>query len=195
MELTIANGNRWFASLISFWYLSSCYYMFSSSDTQNSSLEVVVLANNTILCLLAGRPATSYSIHHGNDPTYDSLPYTDNAATGGVITLTPNLTGDTTYYIVSTINQSLTVKFRGSFTTCTTNDLISSNTLVQPQSSCRKPAGGDLLACYSGVTPGSITTYYCAEYSFIYLSGQSTRTCQSNGTWTATKPRCTCNGK
>ena len=166
--------------------------MFSSSGTQNSGLQVVVLANNSVLCLLNGQPAASCSICYGTDPTYRFLPNTDSAVTGGVITLTSTLTGDTTYYIVSTTTGSLTMKLRGSFTTCTTQDLMALNTIVQPQSRCGEPSGYVHLACYSGVTPGSTVVYNCAAGS---LSRQSTRTCQFNGTWSGTTPSCVCNGE
>ena len=109
--------------------------------------------------------------------------------TGGVITLTSTLTGDTTYYIVSTTTGSLNMELHGSFTTCTIQDLIVSNTLLQPQSSCGEPSGDDPLACYSGVTPGSIVVYHFAAGS---LSEQSTRTCQPDGAWSGTTPSCVC---
>ena len=168
-------------------------HVLSSSGTENSGLQVVVLANNSVQCLLDGQPAATYSIRYGTDPTYRVLPNTDSAVTGGVITLTSTLTGDTTYYIVSITTGSLTMKLRGSFTICTTQDLMVSNTIVQPQSSCGDPTGYVHLACYSGVTPGSTVVYYCAAGS---LSRQSTRTCQFNhGTWSGTTRNCVCNGE
>ena len=157
-----------------------------------SGLQAVVLPSNTVLCLLNGQPAASCSIRYGTDPTYRVLPNTDSAMTGGVITLTSTLTGDTTYYIVSTTTGSLNMELRGSFTTCTTQDLMASNTLVQPQSSCGEPSGDDPLACYSGVTPGSTVLYHCVAGSLVTLSGQSIRTCQSDGTWSGTTPSCVC---
>ena len=166
--------------------------MFSSSGAQNSGLQAVVLANNTVLCLLDRQPSANCSIHYGTDPTYSNLPNTDTAVAGGVITLTSTLTGDTSYYIVSITTGSLTMKLRGSFTTCTTQDLMVSNTLVQPQSRCGEPTGYVHLACYNGVTAGSTVMYYCAAGS---LSRQSTRTCQFNGTWSGTTPNCVCNGE
>ena len=129
---------------------------------------------------------------YGTDPTYGVLPNTDSAITGGVITLTSTLTGDTTYYIVSTTTVSLTMERRGSFTTCTTQDLMAPNTIVQPQSSCGEPSGNIRLACYSGVTPGSTVTYRYAPGSLVRLSGHSIRTCQSDGTWSGTTPSCVC---
>ena len=172
-----------------------CYIPVLSSATQptpSSNFEFVVLANNSVLCLLDGQPAASCSIRYGTDPTYRVLPNTDSAVTGGVITLTSTLTGDTTYYIVSTTTGSLTMELRGSFTTCTTQDLMAPNTLVQPQSSCGEPTGDNPLACYSGVTPGSTVVYYCVAGSLVTLSGQSIRTCQSDGTWSGTTPSCVC---
>ena len=156
-----------------------------------SGLHAVVLPSNSVLCLLDGQPAASCSIRYGTDPTYRVLPNTDSAVTGGVITLTSTLTGDTTYYIVSTTSGSMIMERRGSFTTCTTQDLVS-NTIVQPQSSCGEPSGDDPLACYSGVTPGSTVMYYCVAGSLVTLSGQSIRTCQSDGTWSGTAPSCVC---
>ena len=167
--------------------------LFSATQpTPSSNFVVVVLANNTVLCLLDGQPAASCSIRYGTDPTYGVLPNTDSAITGGVITLTSTLTGDTTYYIVSTTTRSLTMELRGSFTTCTTQDLIVSSTIVEPQSSCGEPTGDDPLACYSGVTPGSTVMYRCVVGSLVTLSGQSIRTCQSDGTWSGTTPSCVC---
>ena len=119
------------------------------------------------------------------DPTYRVLPNTDSAATGGVITLTSTLTGDTTYYIVSTTTGSLTTELCGSFSTCTTQDLMAPNTIVQPQSSCGEASGNIRLACYSGVTPGSTVTYRYPPGSSV---SQSTRRCQSDGTWSGTTP-------
>ena len=167
-------------------------HVFSSSGTQNSGLQVVVLTNNSVLCLIDGQPAASCSIRYGTDPTYRVLPNTDRAVTGGVITLTSTLTGDTTYYIVSTTTGSLTMELHGSFTTCTTQDLTAPNVTVQPQSSCGEPTGDNPLACYSGVTPGSTVTYRYAPGSLVTLSGQSIRTCLSDGTWSGTTPSCVC---
>ena len=150
-----------------------------------SGLRAVVLPGNTVLCLLDGQPAASCSIRYGADPTYRVLPNTDSAVTGGVITLTSTLIGDTTYYIVSTTSGSLTTELRGSFTTCTTQDLMAPNTIVQPQSSCGEASGNIRLACYSGVTPGSTVTY---RYPPGSLVSQSTRRCQSDGTWSGTTP-------
>ena len=164
----------------------------NSSGTQNSDFQANVLANNSVQCLLDGQPAASCSIRYGADPTYRVLPNTDSAVTGGVITLTSTLTGDTTYYIVSTTTGSLTTELRGSFNTCTTQDLFTPNTIVRPQSSCGEPTGYVHLACYSGVTPGSIVVYHCAAGS---LSRQPTRTCLFDGTWSGTTPNCVCNGE
>ena len=171
-----------------------CYILVLSATqpTPSSNFEVVVLANNSVLCLLDGQPAANCSIRYGTDPTYRILPNTDSAVTGGVITLTSTLTGDTTYYIVSITTGSLKMELRGSFTTCTTQDLMVSNTIVQPQSRCGEPSGDDPLACYSGVTPGSTVMYYCVAGSLVTLSGQSIRTCQSEGTWSGTTPSCVC---
>ena len=163
-----------------------------TQSTPSSNFEVVVLPSNSVQCLLDGQPAASCSIRYGTDPTYRVLPNTDSAVTGGVITLTSTLTGDTTYYIVSIINGSLTMKLCGSFITCTTQDLMAPNTLVRPQSSCGDPTGDDPLACYSGVTPGSTVVYHCVASSLVTLSGRSTRTCQSDGTWSGTTPSCKC---
>ena len=171
-----------------------CYILVLSATqpTLSTNFEVVVLANNSVQCLLDGQPAASCSIRYGTDPTYRVLPNTDSAVTGGVITLTSTLTGDTTYYIVSTTTGSLTMELRGSFTTCTTQDLMVSNVTVQPQSRCGQPTGDDPLACYSGVTAGSIVVYHCVAGSLVTLSGQSIRTCQSDGTWSGTTPSCVC---
>ena len=168
-------------------------HVFSSGTI--CSLGTNVLANNSVQCLLNGQPAASCSIRYGTDPTYSNLPNTDSAVTGGVITLTSTLTGDTTYYIVSTTTGSLNMERRGSFTTCTTQDLMVSSVTVQPQSSCSQPSRNGLLACYSGVTPGSTVMYRCANSSFVRLSGQSVRTCQLDGTWSGTMPNCSCNGE
>ena len=159
--------------------------MYLGSLHAASGLHAVVLPSNSVLCLLDGQPATSCSIRYGTDPTYRVLPNTDSAVTGGVITLTSTLTGDTTYYIVSTNTGSLNMERRGSFTTCTTQDLMAPNTLVQPQSSCGEPSGNIHLACYSGVTPGSTVTYRYAPGSSV---SQSTRRCQSDGNWSGTSP-------
>ena len=171
-----------------------CYILvFSGTQpTPSNNFEVVVLANNSVQCLLDGQPATNCSIRYGADPTYRVLPNTDSAVTGGVITLTSTLTGDTTYYIVSTTTGSLTTELRGSFTTCTTQDLMVSNVTVRPHSSCGEPSGEDPLVCYSGVTPGSAVMYYCIAGSLVTLSGQSIRICQSDGIWSGTTPSCVC---
>ena len=169
-----------------------CMCSLYSSGTQNSDFQANVLANNSVLCLLNGQPATNCSIRYGADPTYSNLPNTDSAVTGGVITLISTLTGDTTYYIVSTTSGSLNTELRGSFNTCTTQDLMTPNTIVQPLSSCGEPTGYVHLACYSGVTPGSIVVYHCAAGS---LSRQSTGTCQFDGTWSGTTPNCVCDGE
>ena len=169
------------------------YHVFTPLDTQNSSLGVIILPNNTILCLHNEQPAANCSIHYGTDSS--NLPYTDSAVDGGVITLTSNLTGNATHYIMSTAIGLLTVNLHGSFSTCTTQDLMVSNLTVQPQSNCGWPTGDDLLACYSGVTLGSTVVYYCANSSLVRVSGKSSRTCQSNGTWSGTTPSCVCNGK
>ena len=159
--------------------------MYLCSPHAASGLRAVVLPGNTVLCLLDGQPAASCSIRYGADPTYRVLPNTDSAVTGGVITLTSTLTGDTTYYIVSTTTGSLTTELRGSFSTCTTQDLMAPNTIVQPQSSCGEASGNIQLACYSGVTPGSTVTYRYPPGSSV---SQSTRRCQSDGTWSGTTP-------
>ena len=172
--------------------LFMCMCSLYSSGTQNSDFQANVLANNSVLCLLNGQPATNCSIRYGADPTYRVLPNTDSAVTGGVITLISTLTGDTTYYIVSTTSGSLNTELRGSFNTCTTQDLMTPNTIVQPLSSCGEPTGYVHLACYSGVTPGSIVVYHCAAGS---LSRQSTGTCQFDGTWSGTTPNCVCDGE
>ena len=167
--------------------------MFSGTQPiPSSNLEVVVLANNSVQCLLNGQSATNCSIRYGADPTYRVLHNTDSAVTGGVITLTSKLTGDTTYYIVSITSESLTMDLRGSFTTCTTRDLIVSNVTVRPQSNCGEPSGDDPLACYSGVTPGSTVMYYCIAGSLVTLSGHSVRICQSDGIWSGATPSCVC---
>ena len=97
-----------------------CYILVFSATrpTPSSNFAVVVLANNSVQCLLDGQPATNCSIRYGADPTHRVLPNTDSAVTGGVITLTLTLT-DITYYIVSTTTGSLTTELHGSFTTCT----------------------------------------------------------------------------
>ena len=157
-----------------------------------SGLRAVVLPGNTVLCLLDGQPAASCSIRYGADPTHRVLPNTDSAVTGGVITLTSTLTGDTTYYIVSTTTGSLTTELRGSFNTCTAQDLIVSNVTIRPQSNCGEPSGDDPLACYSGVTPGSTVMYHHAAGSLVTLSGHSVRICQSDGIWSGATPSCVC---
>ena len=163
-----------------------------TQPTPSNNFEVVVLVNNSVLCLLDGQPAANCSISYGADPTYRVLPNTDSAVTGGVITLTSTLTGDTTYYIVSTTTGSLTTELRGSFTTCTTQDLMVTNVTVRPHSSCGEPSGEDPLACYSGVTSGSTVMYHCIAGSLVTLSGQSIRICQSDGIWSGTTPSCVC---
>ena len=110
--------------------------------------------------------------------------------------LTSNLTGDTIFYIVSTTTGSLIIKFYGSFTIYTAEDLMVSKLKVQSaQSGCSDTSGDDPLVCYSGVTPGSTVVYYCANSSFERLSEESIRQCQSDGTWSGTTPSCVCNGK
>ena len=124
-----------------------CYILVFSATrpTPSSNFAVVVLANNSVQCLLDGQPATNCSIRYGADPTYRVLPNTDSAVTGSVITLTSTLTGATTYYIVSTTTGSLTTELRGSFNTCTTQDLMAPNTIVQPLSSCSEPTGSSQM--------------------------------------------------
>ena len=163
------------------------------SGTGNNGLQVYVLPSNTVLCLLDGQPAANCSIRYGNDSSYSNLENIDRSMATGISILTSILTGDTTYYIVSTTTGTLTVELRGSFTTCTTQDLMMSNVTVQPQSSCGDPTEEVAQACYNGVTPGSTVLYRCA--SFVRLSGQSMRTCQSDETWSGTTPSCVCNGK
>ena len=144
------------------------------------------------MSILNGQPATNCSICYGADPTYSVLPNTDSAVTGGVITLTLTLTGDTTYYIVSTTTGYLTTELHGSFTTCTTQDLMVSNVTVRPQSNCGEPSGDDPLACYSGVTPRSTVMYHHAAGSLVTLSGHFVRICQSDGIWSGATPSCVC---
>lgn len=161
--------------------------------TKNSTLQATVLSSNIVLCLHDEQPAVNCSIHYGADSS--NLLNTDIAMADGLIILTSNLTGNTTFYMVFTTIGLLTVKVHGSFNTCSTRDPIVSRVTFQPQSSCGKPSGDDLLACYNGVTPGSTVVYHCANGSFVSPSGQSTRTCQSNGMWSGTTPSCVCNGK
>ena len=161
--------------------------------TKNSTLQAIVLSSNTVLCLHDEQPAANCSIHYGADPS--NLLNTDTAMADGVIILTSNLTGDTTFYMVFTTIGLLTVKLHGSFSTCSTQDPMVSRVTFQPQSSCGELSGADLLACYNGVTPGSTVVYHCVNGSFLSPSGQSTRTCQSNGMWSGTPPSCVCNGE
>ena len=70
-----------------------------------------------------------------------------------------------------------------------------SNMTVQLQSNCGEPSGDDLLACYSGVTPGSTVTYYCANSSLTGIFRCASRACLSNSTWSGATPTCVCNGK
>ena len=161
--------------------------------TKNSTLQAIVLSSNTVLCLHDEQPAANCSIHYGADP--NNLLNTDTAMADGVIILTSNLTRDTTFYMVFRTIGLLTVKLHGSFNTCSTQDPMVSRVTFQPQSSCGELSGDDLLACYNGVTPGSTVVYHCANGSFVSPSGQSTRTCQSNGTWSGTTPSCVCNGE
>ena len=168
---------------------------FTPATNLNSSLEVVVLPNNTMQCQHNGLPITDCLVKYGTDPTYSDLPNTDSAVEDGVITLTSKLTESTIYYTVSTTNISLTTKFSGSFNTCITQELIASNLTFQPQPSCVEPREDDPLACYSGVTPGSTVMYSCTNISYARLSGQFTRTCHSDGSWNGTKPSCVCNGE
>ena len=173
-----------------FTYITVCH-AYTHSDVQNCSLGVVVLANNTILCLLDEKPAAANcSIHFGADSS--NLTNSDSAIPGGVITLTSNLSGDTTYYVLSTAIGLMTVKLYGSFNICDTQDLMESNITLQPQSSCGDPIGNHPLACFNGVTPGSTVVYHCANSS---LSGQSKKTCQSDGTWSGTTPSCVCDSE
>ena len=147
-------------------------------------------------CVLDEQPAANCSIFYGNDPTDYNLHNTNSTVAGGMIILTSNLTGDTIFYIVSTTTGSLTIKFHGSFTVCTAEDLMVSILTVQSaQSGCSDTSGDDPLACYSGVTPGSTVVYYCPNSSFERLSEESIRQCQSDGTWNGTTPSCVCNGK
>ena len=146
------------------------------------------------MCLHDEQPSANCSIHYGAHSS--NLLNTDSAGTGGFIILTSNLTGNTTYYVVSMVIGLLTVKLHGSFNTCSTQDLVVSNVTVQPQSSCGEPSEDNPLACYSGVTPGSTVVYHvhCYNSSYMSLPEQSTRTCQSAGMWSGTTPSCVCNG-
>ena len=146
-------------------------------------------------CLLNQQPAANCLIRYGTDPNYNAMPHTDGAAVGSVITLTATLTGEKTYYIVSTTTGSFSVEFNGSFNTCTTQHDMMPNATFWPPSVFGQPTGDIPQAWYSGVTPGSIVMYYCANSSFISLAGQSIRTCQDNGTWSGTTPSCVCNGE
>lgn len=122
-------------------------------------------------CVLDGQPAVNCSIFYGNDPTDYNLHNTNSTVAGGIIILTSNLTGDTIFYIVSTTTGSLTIKFHGSFTICTAEDLMVSNLKVQSaQSGCSDTSGDDPLAC---VTPGSTVVYYCSNSDFERLSEES----------------------
>ena len=165
------------------------------SGEKHNSFKAVVHANNTVQCLLNEQPAANCLIHYGTDPNYNALPHTDSAAVGGVVTLTATLTGETTYYIVSTTTGSVSMEFRGSFNTCTTPHDTMPNATFWPRSVFGEPTGDNPQAWYSGGTPGSIVMYYCANSSFISLSGHSTRTCQHNGRWSGTTPSCVCNGE
>jgi len=163
------------------------------SGTKNSTLQAIVLSSNTVLCLHDEQPASNCSIHYGANPS--NLLNTDTAIADGVIMLTSNLTGDTTFYMVFTAIGSVTVKLYGSFKICSIQDLMLLRVTVQPQSSCGEPSGDGPIACYNGVTPGSTVVYHCANSSIVSPSGQSTRMCQSNGMWSGTTPSCVCNGK
>jgi len=149
-----------------------------------------------VQCVLDGQPPPNCSILYGNNPT-NYNPYNINSAMGGgLIILTSNLTGDKTFFILSTTTGPLTTKFHGSFTTCTAEDLMVSNLTVQPaQFGCSETIGDDLLVCYSSVTPGSTLVYYCLNSSFERLSGESIRQCLPDGTWSGITPSCVCNGK
>lgn len=115
---------------------------------------------------------------------------------GGWIILTSKLTGNTTFYIVSTTIGSLTMRFHGSFTTCTAEDLMVSNLTVQSaQFGCSETSGDDPLVCYSGVTPASTVVYHCPNSSFERLPGEFIRQCQSDGTWSGITPSCVRNGE
>ena len=147
-------------------------------------------------CVLVGQPAHDCSILYGNEPTDYNLHNTNSAVSGGWIILTSKLTGNTTFYIVSTTIGSLTMRFHGSFTTCTAVDLMVSNLTVQPaQFGCSETSGDDTLVCYSGVTPGSTVVYHCPNSCFERLPGEFIRQCQSNGAWSGTTPSCVCNGE
>ena len=163
------------------------------SDTKNSTLQATVLSSNTVLCLHDEQPAANCSIRYGADPS--NLLNTDTGMADGVIVLTSNLTGDTTFYMVFTTFGLLTVMLHGSFNTCSTQDPMGSRVTFQPQFSSGEPSANNLLACYNGVTPGSTLVYHCANSSFVSPSGQSTRTCQSNGMWSGATPKCVCNGE
>ena len=147
-------------------------------------------------CVLDGQPAPNCSILYGNNPTNYNLYNTNSAMGGGLIILTSNLTGDKTFFILSTTTGSLTMKYHGSFTTCTAEDLMVSNLTVRPtQFGCSDTSGDDPQVCYSGVTPGSTVVYYCLNSSFVSPFGESIRQCLSDGTWSGTTPSCVCNGK
>ena len=163
------------------------------SGTKNSTFQAIVHSSNTVLCLHDERPASNCSIHYGTNQ--NNLFNTDTAIAGGVIMLTSNLNGDTTFYMLFITIGLLTVKLHGSFNICSTRDLMVLRVTVQPQSSCGEPSGDGPIACYNGMTPGSTVVYHCANSSFVSLSGQSTRICQSNGLWSGTTPSCICNGK
>ena len=143
-------------------------------------------------CLYNGQPTANCSIRYGNDPTYNNLTNTDSAMADGFINLTSTLTGEITYYIVSTTTESLIMELRGAFNTCSTEDLMVFNVPVRPQSSCEEPTGDTALACYNGVTPGSIVMYYSC---CVNSSTQSNRTCQTNGSWSGRTPNCACNSE
>ena len=177
-------------------YLYPCqFHVWFFLGKKHNSFKAVVCANNTVQCLLNGHPAANCSISYGTDPNYNVLPHTDSAAVGGVITLTATLTGETTYYNVSTTTGSFSMEIHGSFNTCTTQYDMIPNATFCPQSFLDQPTEDVPLAWYSGVTPGSIVMYCCTNSSFISLTGQSTRICQYNGTWSGTTPSCVCNGE
>ena len=168
------------------------------SGTRNSSLQAVVLPSNTVLCQHDEQPVANCSIRYGADSS--NLLYYDSAVDGGFIILTSNLTGNTTFYMVFTTIGLLTVKVHGSFNICSIQNLMVSRVTFHPQNSCGEPSDAcsecsGPLACYNGVTPGSTAVYHCANSSFVSPSGQSTRTCQSNGMWSGTTPSCVCNGE
>ena len=181
------------AILYDIWQTTFTYNCVLFSDTKNSTLQATVLSSNTVLCLHDEQPASNCSIHYGANPS--NLLNTDTAIADGIIMLTSNLTGNTTFYMVFTTIGSLTVKLHGYFKICSIQDLMVLTVTVQPQSSCGEPSGDSPIACYNGMTPGSTVVYHCANSTFVSPSDQSTRTCQSNGMWSGTTPRCICNGE